>query len=40
MININVEQEKLIADFVATYGEKIVDITNFLFNKIRERLIA
>ena len=39
-ININVEQEELIADFVATYGEEIVDITNFLFNKIRERLIA
>ena len=39
-ININVEQEELIADFVATYGEEIIDITNFLFNKIRERLIA
>ena len=37
-INLTLDQEELIADFIATYGEEIIDITNFLFNKLKERL--
>lgn len=36
-INLTLEQEELIADFIATYGEEIIDITNLLFSKIKER---
>jgi hypothetical protein len=31
------EQEELIADIIATFGEEIIDITNLLFNQIRGR---
>lgn len=31
------EQEELIADLIATFGEEIVSITNFIFNQIRGR---
>ena len=31
-INLTLDQEELIADFIATYGEEIINITNFLFN--------
>lgn len=31
------EQEELVADLVATFGEEIIDITNFIFNQIRGR---
>lgn len=37
-INLTIEQEELIADFVATYGEEIISITNYLFKKLAERL--
>ena len=36
-INLTLDQEELIADFIATYGEEIINITNFLFNKLKER---
>lgn len=31
------EQEELVADLIATFGEEIIDITNFIFNQIRGR---
>lgn len=31
------DQEELIADLIATYGEEIINITNKIFNKIRGR---
>lgn len=34
-VDLNLEQEELIADIIATYGEEIVDITNTLFCKLR-----
>lgn len=30
------EQEEEIADFIATYGEEIVNITNIIFHKIKK----
>lgn len=36
-VNLTYEQEELIADLIATYGEEIIDITNNLFNKIKMR---
>ena len=37
-INLTIEQEELIANFIATYGEEIISITNYLFKKLSERL--
>ena len=41
MVSYNVfltyEQEELIADLLATYGEEIVDITNKIFSRIKYR---
>lgn len=31
------DQEELVADLIATYGEEIINITNKIFNKIRGR---
>ena len=33
-VNLNVDQEELIADLIATYGEEIITITNKIFAKI------
>lgn len=33
-VNLNVDQEELIADLIATYGEEIISITNKIFTKI------
>lgn len=30
------EQEELVADLIATYGDEIISITNKIFNKLRE----
>lgn len=41
-VELTLEQEELLADMIATYGEEIIEITNVLFNKItrrRERFI-
>ena len=37
-INLTLDQEELIADFIVTYGEEIISITNYLFKKLSERL--
>lgn len=31
------DQEELVADLIATYGEEIINVTNRIFNKIRGR---
>ena len=33
-VNLNVDQEELVADLIATYGEEIIAITNKIFAKI------
>jgi len=34
-VNLSLEQEELLADLVATYGEEIIDITNKIFKKLK-----
>ena len=34
-VDLTLEQEELVADLVATYGEEIIDITNTVFKKIK-----
>ena len=36
-VDLTLQQEELVAGLIATYGEEIVDITDTLFNKIKER---
>lgn len=36
-VDLTLEQEELLADLIATYGEEIINITNKVFNKLRER---
>lgn len=36
-IYMTVDQEELVADLIATYGEEIIDVTNRIFSKIRGR---
>lgn len=35
-IDITLEQEELLADLIATYGMEIVEMTNVIFNRIKE----
>lgn len=37
-VELSVEQEEILAELIATYGEQIIEITNVLFNKLRERM--
>lgn len=34
-VNLTIEQEELVADLIATYGEEIIEVTNKIFKKIR-----
>lgn len=34
-VTLTIEQEELLADLIATYGEEIIDVTNRIFRKIR-----
>ena len=36
-INLTIEQEELLADLIATYGQEIVYITNLIFQRIKEK---
>lgn len=36
-INLSLEQEELLADLIATYGQEIVHITNQFFNRIKKK---
>lgn len=38
-INLTIEQEEVIADIIATYGEEIIDITNTFFDKLKKRAV-
>lgn len=35
-VDLSYEQEEIVADLIATYGDEIVFITNKIFNKLRE----
>ena len=34
-VDLTLEQEELVADLIATYGEEIIEITNQMFKKIK-----
>lgn len=34
-VNLTLEQEELVADLIATYGNEIIEVTNRIFRKIR-----
>ena len=34
-VYMTIDQEELVADLIATYGEEIIEVTNRIFNKIR-----
>ena len=34
-VDLTLEQEELVADLVATYGEEIIAVTNKMFKKIK-----
>lgn len=36
-VELNLEQEELLADLIATYGQEIIHITNLLFRRIKEK---
>jgi len=36
-VELSLDQEELLADLIATYGEEIINITNKIFQKIREK---
>lgn len=36
-VELNLDQEELLADLIATYGEEIIEITNKVFQKLRDR---
>ena len=35
-VDLTYEQEELVADLIATYGDEIIFITNKIFNRLRE----
>lgn len=37
-VELSLEQEELLAELIATYGEEIIEMTNILFYKLKERL--
>ena len=39
-VELTLEQEELLAEILCTYGEEIIDITNTLFYKLKERLVV
>lgn len=36
-VELTLEQEELLADLLATYGQETISITNLLFKKLKER---
>lgn len=34
-VDLSIEQEELVADLIATYGEEIIEVTNRIFSKIK-----
>ena len=37
-VDLDYEQEELLADLLATYGEEIIDITNVIFSRIQSMI--
>lgn len=35
-VNLSLEQEEIVADLIATYGQEIISITNKIFKRIKE----
>ncbi len=35
-IELNIDQEEIIADLIATYGQEIIDKTNSIFNRLNK----
>lgn len=33
-VEMNLDQEELVADLIATYGEEVIDVTNRIFSRI------
>ena len=36
-VELSLEQEELLADLIATYGQEIINITNVIFHRIKEK---
>lgn len=36
-VNLNYDQEELLADLIATYGQEIIDITNDVFSRLKQK---
>lgn len=36
-IEINIDQEELLAEIIATYGQEIIHITNLLFKRLKDQ---
>jgi Zn-dependent peptidase ImmA (M78 family) len=36
-VNLGIDEEEILAEIIATYGEEIISITNMLFERIRGR---
>ena len=36
-VELNIEQEELLADLIATYGQEIIHMTNLLFRRLKEK---
>lgn len=36
-VDLSLEQEEILADIIATYGEEIIEMTNTLFERLKER---
>lgn len=34
-VNLNIEQEEILADIITTYGEEIINVTNKVFKKLQ-----
>lgn len=37
-VELTIEQEELLADLLATYGQEIIDITNEIFTKLKRNI--
>lgn len=35
-IELSIEQEELLADLIATYGQEIINMTNSIFNRLTQ----
>ena len=38
-MDLTYEQEEVLADIIATYGQEIIDITNLLFSRLKEQKV-